>query len=382
MLFYRQQTWFFCLITTLFVGPYLLLHGTNIVTHTYQFAAMQFFAGLSPYADPQGQGDLFKYSPFFCILYYPISLLYKNVEAFVWGLLNLAFYWYGVTRWAKLEKASSKWLWFAFLACSMEIDGSLRYQQVNASLIGLTLIGIALYRDQRFFSAGFLLAIATNIKVLPILFFLSLMVPWNRRYMLGAVSGLLIAFVTPVFFVGWNATWTLHREWFYVLLKDVNGAGLLDLATILGRYGIENAKIYFSVPLGIVTALLLLVARLFPHYFSWNAFISLGVFSLLLLSPRTESPTFVLAGPCYVLLMMDALKWEPPTKTSFLLSLVMGISLVTLSMNDIWPRSILDVGSLRYANKTFGILVLWFATVSVFCHELMVKLPQRKKIEV
>lgn len=382
-MFYRRQTWFFCLITTLFVGPYLLLHGTNIVTHTYKFAATQFFQMGSPYIDPKGQGDMFKYSPLFCVLYYPISILQKNLQAFVWGLINLSIYWFAVSRWAKLDEKSSKWLWFAFLACSMEMDGSLRYQQTNAALIGLTLIGVAEYRDRRLFSAGFILAIITNIKILPILFLLALCIPFRKRYVQGVLAGFFTAFIVPSFFLGWHANLLMHQEWLVVLYKDLFTTTLLDLATILSRYGFENPRLYFSLPLGIVTALFLMACRLFPDYFSWNTFVSLGVFSLLLLSPRTESPTFVLAGPCYILVMLETLKADKATRYSLLLSVFMGIALVTLTMNDIWPRKLIDVGPLRYANKTFGVLVLWFSSLSLLFHQLLSRIPRgARQIEV
>lgn len=381
-MFYKRQTWFFLFISVLFICPYLLLHGTNIVTHTYQFAATQLFKNLSPYIDPKGQGDFFKYSPFFCVFYYPIALLGKNLEAFVWGLVNISVYWIGVTRWVKLESTSSKWLWFAFLACSMELDGSVRYQQFNAFLVGITLIGVAFYREENYFSSGLLLSIGTNMKILPILFLCALLIPLRKRYLLGTLCGFLVTFLVPALVVGWTNNIPLHQEWITVLYKDLYTTTLLDLATILSRYGVENPRLYYSLPIGIVTAAFLLASRLYPFYFSWKSFIALGLLSLLLLSPRTESPTFVLAGPCYVLLISEALKTEKMVRVSLLTSILMGIALVTLTMNDIWPRFILDVSPLRYANKTFGILVLWFSALSLVSHQLISKVPRKTVLEV
>lgn len=380
-MFYRRQTLFFCLVTTIMVGPYLLLHGTNIVTQTYKFAATQFFQLASPYVDPKGQGDFFKYSPFFCLLYYPISLLQNNLQAFVWGLMNLSLYWYAVTRWEKLEKGSSKWLWFAFIACSMEADGSLRYQQVNAILIGATLLGIAHYRDQKYFSAGLILSLITNIKLLPLLFLGALLFPVQKKYILGVISGFLIAFLAPAFVRGWQGNLALHWEWVTVVYQDLFTKSLLDLGTILSRYGVDSPRMYFSLPVGIVTAVILMVSRFFPIFFSWNSFVSLGVFATLLLSPRTESPTFVLAGPAYVLLISEVLKTEKATRYSLLFSTLMGIALVTLTMNDLWPRMVINVGPMRYANKTFGVLVLWFTSLSLIFHQVIQRLPRHRTVE-
>lgn len=361
--FYPYQTWYFCLVTVLFVGPYLLLHGTNIVTNTYIFGAERFFQGLSPYVDPQGRSDFYKYAPFFCILYYPLSLLQNNLQAFLWGLINLFLYWFGVTRWEKLTPQSSKWLWFAFLACSMELDGSTRYQQINAALIGITLSALSLYRDKKYFSAGVLLALITNIKLLPIVFLLALFVPLQRKYLAGVVMTLVVAFLLPIFIIGLDKSILFHHDWLQLVANDTKGSGILDITAVLNRYGFENAKLFVALPIAIVATVFFLISRFSLKHFSWHSFISVGILTLLLLSPRTESPTFVLAGPCYVLLIAEALKKTPRTRTVSLAFIFLGIALITLTMNDIWPRKLLDVGPLRQANKTFGVLVLWCVAI-------------------
>lgn len=155
------------------------------MTHTYAFGSGQFWAGLSPYADSRGAGDWFKYSPFFAWFYTPFAKLNSSLQAGLWEVFNIICFWTGVSVWFPWKKLDSKWLWLGFLFCSMEADGSLRYQQINACLVGLTLLGLYLYRTQRLRSAGLLVTTATNVKILPRLFLIGLLAPVRKKYRQG-----------------------------------------------------------------------------------------------------------------------------------------------------------------------------------------------------
>lgn len=365
MKFYRHQGIYFTLITVLFVCPSLLLHSWNIVTRTYHFGATQLWRGSLPYVLAEGV-DLNKYAPIFFVLYYPFTLFHERVEALLWGIFNISFFWWGVTRWFRLEKTSSYWLWAAFIFCSMELDGSVRYQQINAFLIGTTLLGLALFRDKRFLLSGLILAFITTVKILPGLFAFALLVPWNKKYVCGLASGFLLSLLIPAFVLGMEQNTLFHIRWIEIILTDLRGAGILDIGTVLSRYGVLNARELVNYPIAFLSFGLLVWLRFLPQ-FSWFSWISLGVSCLLLASPRSESPTFVLAAPAYIALTVCALEERTLIRRYCFLSLILaGVFLTTLCMNDLWPRSIWNAAGMRNANKTFGVFILWLCSL-VFC---------------
>jgi hypothetical protein len=357
MMSFRKQFAILSGLTLLFVGPFLLLHGTNIVTHTYAFGAKHLLQGLTPYIPPEGGRDWFKYSPFFGILYYPISLLQSRAQAFAWGAVNILVFWGGVSRNFKLGKDKSWWVWLAFIAASMELDGSSRYQQMNSFLIGLSLLGVADFREGKYFRAGFLLAVATNIKIIPVSILAPLCLPPKPRYLWGVASGLVFAFFFPAIFLGFGKNISFVQQWFGLIFKDLNSSGVLDVVSGATRIGISEPKLWVALPITILSVVGLLTVRFVTP--DLGKTVALAVLSILLLSPRTESPTFVFIGAAYLFLMEDILKTKGVRKTVYLMTWFAGFFFVSLCQNDIWPRAIWNAGTWQLFNKTFGTLILW-----------------------
>ncbi len=352
-------------ITTLFVTPYLFLKGTNIVTHTYAFGSRQFWAGLSPYVDPQGAGDWFKYSPLFAWFYTPFEGMNRPLQAGLWGIFNILCFWTGISLWFPWKKMESKWLWLGFLLCSMEADGSFRYQQMNASLVGLLLLGIYLYKEGKYFSSGVVLAIITNIKILPGLFLVGLLFPIRKKYLLGILIGLALCLLVPISVWGVNKTLLYHWDWYLLLKRDTQTEGLLDIATVLKRLGFLNTKIWILYPIALFSLGLFLLSRLKNHLFNWDLWISLGLFTLLLVNPRTESPTFVIGGPAYIFMFRYILRLSHLSKYFALTIWSLGVFFITLCMNDIWPKFIWDAAPWYQTNKTLGVFILWSLSIGL-----------------
>lgn len=364
-------------ITILFVAPHLFLHGTNIVTHTYAFGSHQFWAGLSPYADPRGAGDWFKYSPLFAWFYTPFAAMPSSLQAGFWGIFNIICFWFGVSVWFSWKKLESKWLWLGFLFCSMEADGSFRYQQMNASLVGLTLVGLYLYRTQKLRSAGLLITIVTNVKILPGLFLTGLLIPARKKYFQGIVLGAFVCLAVPVLFWGFSKTMTYHWDWYSLLRRDTNTDGLLDIATILKRLGFASAKVWVLYPLSFFSLALFVLYRFLKKSFEWDLWIPFGLLTLLLVNPRTESPTFVLAGPAYLFLQRYSFTIQGKLKYLTLGLWTLGVFFVTLCMNDIWPKALWNPGSWLQFNKTLGVFILWVSSVILMINKLTLKAATR-----
>ncbi|MBM4318158.1 MAG: DUF2029 domain-containing protein [Deltaproteobacteria bacterium] len=375
-LFFSRQLSIVTVLTIIFIIPSLWTTGTNIVTHTYSFGCSQFWKGFSPYVDPKGAGDFFKYSPLFAWLYTPFAAMKSSPQAIAWGICNIFFFWLGVCLWFPWKQIKSKWLWLGFIFCSMEADGSFRYQQMNAALVGLSLTGLYLYKEKKYFEAGALLAILTNIKILPGIFLATLLVPPQKKYFQGICVGLIICLSIPLWFWGWEHTLTYHYDWYSLLKRDTQTNGLLDIATTLKRIGFSEAKTFVLYPIAFLSIGILFSKRLSRSSFSWDLWISLGLFTLLLVNPRTESPTFILGAPAYLFLLRYILSLPGLLKSISLFVWGTGIFLVTLCMNDIWPKVLWNPNSWLQANKTYGVLILWLMTFFLnLKKDIGIKLP-------
>lgn len=359
----------FTFLTFLFVTPRLWRGGINIVTNTYRLGTLRFLHGSNPYALPLEGGDRYEYSPFFCVFYSPFALLPSSGQALAWAFANGFLFWVGVLAWVKLSKKSSPWIYFALVVCSMELNISVLYQQVNALLIGATLFGVALFRDGRLFWAGALLATITNLKTLPGLFALALIFPFRRRYWEGLAAGSLLTLLSPIVFVGLTKTVSFHTEWVKAQFAALayERPYQLDLGSVLKSFG-SNSLGHWA-PL---VVLALSVGLLFYGVFSrkqlpWASWLGIGSTCLLLASPRSESPTFVLIAPTYLLVVSLILHFGKSKSGLFILA--SSAFFITICFTDLWSKKLWDPGSIHYASKTFGTLALWLLSVFYFFRE-------------
>ena len=279
----------------------------SVVIKTYYLGGTAFLQGTDPYAATisRGAGNQFKYSPLFAL--FAGEMAKTQAQPFAIGLwigLSMAIFFAGISRWVDLLGTVKAWMTFAIVLCVLELALSLILGQANALIIGLLLLGLAEYRDQRFFSAGAMIMLATNLKVYPVIFLVGLAFRRNKSYWLGALVMGMIAFLLPICAVGWSHNLQTHLSWIRVVSGDAGGAGTLDIYSTLERFGLAT--------LGKVMKSGILIATI-PIFFgyiaiiknlNWRAWSTFGVAALLLLSPRTELFTYVLLAPSY-LLMVD-----------------------------------------------------------------------------
>lgn len=245
----------------------------------------------------------------------------------------------------------------------MELNISLLYQQINALLIGTTLYALALFRDRRFVQAGILLTLATNVKMYPGLFALALLFPVQKKYWLGLILGSVIALLAPAIWVGFRQNVELHQFWIGRLTEAASYVrDDLNLASVLARQG---HRYLGSVLECVLVAVSLLSVLLLKNYRSSILWIVVGSTLILLINPRTESPTFVYVAPAYLFLTAVLFKLKDNKVLWLGLSvLILCGFAMTFSFTDIWPKFLWNPGTYRYATKTIATLLMW--TLAVF----------------
>lgn len=323
---------------------------------SYTEGAKRLWAGETPYQPPT-DADWFKYSPAFAVFYHPLTELSAPWHSFIWGALNIFLFWAGVSAWFSVRKDWPWMMWLALLFCSMELDGPVRHLQINAALTGLILLGVFAYRKECFALSGGLLAVGTNVKLLPVGFLLALALKLRSSFLLSALLITALLLVLPVAVVGWEKNLIFHKDWAALILSDAGGKGILDIGTALSALGIPLLAEPVRWGVLLTSGLVLFSIAGKCAMISWGPWISVGLGMLLLVSPRTEQPTFVLMAPAFLFLVEPlASPRRHPWQLRFW---GLGVLLVTIMYNDIWPRFLWNPREHGALTKPFGILLLW-----------------------
>lgn len=319
------------------------LHVNSVIIN-YIRAGIYFGQGLDPYVETLrfGASNQFKYSPLFAMAVAPLRHVAPSAVLHLWVLSGAVVFWWGVVRWVPLTWRPWWGLTVALLACAVELTTSLGIYQINAVIVGLTLLGLAECRDGRGASGGALLMLATNLKVFPVIFLLAGVRRGGWQYLVGATATGLVSFLLPALVVGLQANLELHLSWLSQITHDTVGAGILDVSSALARVGAPRlgCVMWWAI---FWTALLLfglVAAQRQALGTAWGAWISLGLCAFVLLSPRTEVATFVVVGPVYVLLvvtLVDLQAWRP--KAVALLALGVAMYLVSWHSNPLNDRN-------------------------------------------
>ena len=374
---YFKQVGILSGLSFLFVLPPLFHRGLNVVTLTYSEGALRFWRGISPYLPPQlPLADQYKYSPLFAMLYRPLVFLPPVLHALVWSGINLTVFWMGIGMWVRLERRTPRLVWAGVVLASMELNGPLLYQQVNPLITGLMMIGLGSFRDARWDRASMSLALATNIKILPFMVALPCALTFKKPFLFGlGISAIALLWI-PASAVGWSNNLHFHLDWFHLLLADSSNIENLDAKAVLIRHGwvslgspVHWLMLTSSFAL-LCGTMILKSGRSLP----WHRWISVALTTSLLCNPRTESPTFVLLSPVYVLLALELQTYSRSFYRSFGLAVYwVAALLVTLSFNALWPKILFHS---QYEWKTVGTALLWTLSMAGLLRDPLTTLVQ------
>lgn len=345
------------MITLLAVAYPLFTKGGN-TSEVYFDGARALSEGRSPYQLERPPDNTFKYSPAFAVVMIPFARLPHKLALFLWAILCTVVYWWGIYCWIPPDRSAFGWFWNIFLA--MEVNGSLIHGQMNPLLAGGILLALDQFRRERWGVSSGLLVTLSNFKIIPGL----ALVPalwrsgpsfWGR---VALVS--LVLFLLPLPWLGLEGTFRLHQEWFHLLFQDGTGQRSFNCADVrsifekMGLAGIANL-LYALVALATAAALVWPPRRRTDDWPWWAILI---LTALVLLNPKTETPSYVIAAPAVALIAYLFRGSSHPVElgVAFLCAV-----LITFLHNDIWPQFLFKAD--RYAPrvdyKMVGTLLTW-----------------------
>jgi hypothetical protein len=314
--FIAQTLLFIIVVYAIFYTFYGI--GFSTVMKNYYIGGFSFIKGFNPYEVTlrNGASDQFKYSPFFALIAGGMSLIpteWLKLVMIVWQLLSITVFSIGLSCWSHWLSWKPIAVYVTLIACVIDLLTSMYVYQINAIIIGLTLIALAAYREHKFLTAGALLVIAANLKVYPVIFLFGLAIACAplRFWLGGLVAGLIVLFL-PASVVGFLHNFLMHWEWLKVISHDSTGEAVLNLTSAFSRINIAGYNLtpigqiiqYFVsiVTMLIFTAHAFLTRKDAGEKILWIPWITLGIAALILISPRTEVFTYALLAPCYLLM--------------------------------------------------------------------------------
>ncbi|RZK26167.1 MAG: DUF2029 domain-containing protein [Flavobacterium sp.] len=180
--------------------------------------------GLNIYEPPFAQNLNYYYSPFFALLLAPFSSLPIIIPQLIWiffsyflmyriWILSIDYF----DQASLTEKQKQWWLFLTVLLTLRFILFDMRSVQMTTFLLWATLQSIHWIRNGKDFSGAALLALAINIKLLPLAFLFYLF--YRNRIKAGLLTCFFFGLYLylPALYLGWGKNASLLQDWFSII---------------------------------------------------------------------------------------------------------------------------------------------------------------------
>ncbi len=210
-------------------------------------ASRQLFEGKNIYRETYFDGYHYYYSTLFAVLLYPLTLLPAFLAKSIWIILNLLFLFrmlHLLNPWLESIQVKAQWKnllkLILLLFCLRLLKGNIHLGQMTIFILYLSLESVHQIRKGSSVAGSLLLALAINVKVLPIV-----LVPYliYRAKWKPAALTILFLFVMaflPGLIIGFNYNHYLFSEWWQLVnpsqskhLMDVEETSFHGLSTVL-----------------------------------------------------------------------------------------------------------------------------------------------------
>jgi hypothetical protein len=210
---------------------------------------------------------MFKYFPFSALLYLPLSLLPFPAAEAVWYtvivLSSLALF--VVSKRLVSGERPVPWHVLALppLVLAKFLFREIQLGQINTLVTLLLLWMTAELLRPRDTRAGILWGLATALKPYGLIFLPYFVVRRNLRALVSGVGVLVVAFLLPALFYGFEGNVEVHREWYRTLVEStpglLAGADSVSVAALLTKWG---GKSDLAAPVVLALAVIVLAVVL------------------------------------------------------------------------------------------------------------------------
>jgi hypothetical protein len=307
---------------------------------------------------PLEQGDLFKYSPTFALLFGPLALMPDVVGLTLWNLTNtlclfLAF------RMLPRISVRDKVLMMALVL--VELITALQNVQSNAMIAGMIILAFAMMENEKYFFATLLITCTIFIKLFGIVAFsLFLFYPQKARVVAYAVITGIILGLLPLFVVSMDQLVTLYKTWLSLVLSDHNTQYGISMFGWLTTWFVAAVDKKLIVLAGAALFLVPLARTRMHGDYQFRLYMLASVqIWIVIFNHMAESPSYVIA-------MAGVAIWyfsQAPTTVNFSL-VILAFVFTSLSPTDLFPNSIQDKYFDPYVVKAVPCILIWMKIVA------------------
>jgi hypothetical protein len=307
---------------------------------------------------PAEHFDNFLYSPTFAAMMGPFAALPPWLGLLGWDLLNAAVLAAGIRSLPGFDARSRALLvWFLLL----ELVGALQTSQSNALVVGLLLLAFSSCERNRAWAAGLLLALATSVKIFPVVAGLAFLVyPQRWRLVLSTLGAAALLAALPLLFVSPDALLWQYGNWASLHTTSTHATGLgLSVAGLLRTWlHVDPPRLLLLAIAGAAAALPLLNVRARRGLPFRAAYFGSMMMWMIAFNHLAESPTFVIA-----MAGIGVWYFSQARSPLHVALLWMAFLLVSATYSDLTPPAIRARYVHPYAIKVLPVLVIWVVAV-------------------
>jgi hypothetical protein len=318
------------------------------------------------------QGDLFKYSPSFALIFGILSILPDVLGLSLWNILNAAVLLFSVYYLPRID-IRTKGLILVFML--VELLTSVQNEQSNALIAGLLIFSFGFLERGKYWLATLCVVSTIFIKVFGIVA-LALFLLYPNKFKLAYTTAFWVVFFTilPLVVIDLDQFVFLYKSWVNLLQNDHSiSDGLSVIGWLKSWFGWQVNKTYVSMAGVVLFCIPLLKISAYQNFVFRILMLSSILIWVVIFNHRAESPTFIIA-------ISGVALWyyaQFPKKENYIL-LVLAFVFTALSPTDLFPKFIRDEWMKPYVVKAVPCILVW---VKIVYDMLFSKLLERKEAE-
>lgn len=299
------------------------------------------------------QGDLFKYSPAFALVFGVLAILPDVLGLSLWNILNTAVLFYSIYYLPRLD-LRTKGLILVFVI--VELLTSVQNEQSNALIAGLFLFTFGFLERGKYWLASFCLVSTIFIKLFGIVG-LALFLLYPNKFKLTYTTAVWVVVFTalPLLVVNVDQFVFLYKSWANLLANDHSiSDGLSVIGWLKTWFKLDVNKTYVSVVGAILFCIPLLRIKQYGNFTFRMLMLASIMIWVVIFNHRAESPTFIIAITGVALWY-----YGQQQKPENYVLLVLAFVFTALSPTDLFPRFIRNEWMKPYVVKAVPCILIW-----------------------
>lgn len=299
------------------------------------------------------QGDLFKYSPAFALVFGILAILPDVLGLSLWNILNVTVLFYSVYYLPRID-FRTKGLILVFVI--VEMLTATQNEQSNALIAGLFLFTFGFLERGKYWMASFCLVSTIFIKLFGIVgLALFLLYPNKLKLTYTTAVWVILFTALPLLVVNLDQFIFLYKSWANLLSNDHSiSDGLSVIGWLKTWFGLQVNKTYVSVAGAILFCIPLLRINQYSNFTFRMLLLASIMIWVVIFNHRAESPTFIIAITG-VALWYYAQQQKPENYVLLVLAFVF----TALSPTDLFPRFIRNEWMKPYVVKAVPCILIW-----------------------